>query len=103
MSEPLWSLDAVAIANLLRTREIAPQEVLEATEARVGAVNPLVNALPTLCFDRARQKLASGRSWSDTLLGGLPVPIKDSYPVAGVRTNSRPHAENFSTAPSASF
>ena len=98
MSEPLWSMDAVAIANLLRTREITPQEVLEAAEARVGAVNPLVNALPTLCFDRARQKLASGRSWSDTLLGGLPVPIKDSYPVAGVRTTfgSRVYENNVS-------
>ena len=98
MSEPLWSMDAVAIANLLRTREITPQEVLEAAEARVGAVNPLVNALPTLCFDRAHQKLASGRSWSDTLLGGLPVPIKDSCPVAGVRTTfgSRVYENNVS-------
>jgi amidase len=86
MSEPLWSEDAVKTVNLLRARQITPQEVLEAAEERVRATNPHVNALPTLCFDRARKTLASGRSWSDTLLGGLPVPIKDSYPVAGVRT-----------------
>jgi amidase len=91
MSEPLWSKDAIVIANLLRAREITPQEVLDAAEERVGAVNPQVNALPTLCFDRARKKIASGCSLSDALLGGLPVPIKDSYPVAGVRTTFGSH------------
>jgi amidase len=96
MSEPLWSKDAVAIANLLRAREITPQEVLEAAEERVRATNPEVNALPTLCFDRARERIKSNPSLSDTLLGGLPVPIKDSYPVAGVRTTfgSRVYDEN---------
>src|SRR5262249_20178052 len=46
-----------------------------------------VNALPTLCFDRARdrakalmQRPASERG----LLAGLPVPIKDLTDVAGV-------------------
>ncbi|HEY6631388.1 MAG TPA: amidase [Rhizobiaceae bacterium] len=86
MSEQLWSKDALTVVNLLRNREISPQEALDATEARVRAVNPDVHALPTLCFERARDRLKSNRSAGDTLLGGLPIPIKDSYPVVGVRT-----------------
>ena len=86
MTEPLWAKDAVTVVDLLRSGEIAPQEVLQATEERVNAVNPAVNALPTLCFERARGQISSRGEWPDTVLGGLPVPIKDSYPVAGVRT-----------------
>lgn len=86
MTEPLWAKDAVAVVGLLRSGEISPQEVLQATEQRVDAVNPTVNALPTLCFERARDQISSRNEWAETPLGGLPVPIKDSYPVAGVRT-----------------
>src|SRR5690349_14813261 len=86
MSELLWSGDAVALVELLRTRQVTPQEVLDSFEARVSAVDPQVNALPTLCFERARNELATRSAWHELPLGGLPVPIKDSYPVAGVRT-----------------
>ncbi len=86
MSEPLWAMDASTVTALLRSREIAPQEVLDATEERVAAVNPSVNALPTLCFDRARGRLTSAGDLSGTLLGGQPIPVKDSYAVARVRT-----------------
>jgi amidase len=86
MSEPLWSVDAVTLRNLLRKGDIDPQDGLDSFAARVDAVNPAVNALPTLCFGRARAALAKAKPASQTLLGGMPVPIKDSYPVAGVRT-----------------
>lgn len=86
MRDDLWSKDAVTLSDLLRKREITPQEVLESVERRVSDVDPLVNALPTLCFDRARSAIAAGRGIEGTLLGGLPVPIKDSYAVSGVRT-----------------
>ena len=56
-------------------------------EARIAEVDGQVNALPTLCFDRARtharalmQKPAGERG----LLAGLPVPIKDLSNVEGV-------------------
>jgi len=86
MSEPLWAKDALAMVKLLHSGEIDAQELLDATEERVNAVNPVVNALPTLCFDRGRQRISSRGGLADTLLAGLPVPIKDSYPVEGVRT-----------------
>ena len=48
-----------------------------------------MNALPTLCFDRARDRAkvlqrAPGRKRGR--LAGMPVPIKDLTAVAGVRT-----------------
>src|SRR6202161_2369135 len=38
----------------LRKREISPLELIDAAEARIAEIEPRVNALPTLCFDRAR-------------------------------------------------
>lgn len=85
MHEAIWAQDAVAVVDLLRRRDLSPHDVLDALAGRVAAVNPLVNALPTLCFERAHAVLhAAGERASP--LAGLPVPIKDSYAVAGVRT-----------------
>lgn len=84
MDDRLWSVGASAAADLLAKGEISPGEVLDSVEQRVREVNPIVNALPTLCFDRARARLDGGIPRGS--LAGLPVPIKDSYPVAGVRT-----------------
>ncbi|MEM7742841.1 MAG: amidase family protein [Pseudomonadota bacterium] len=70
------------ILSLLQSGEVTRGEVLDALEARVGEVDGKINALPTLCFDRARARAdaASG------VLGGLPVAIKDTNALAGVRT-----------------
>ena len=80
---------ATDIHASLLTGEITPLDCLDALEKRIAAVNAPVNALVTLCFDRARdhakrlmKKPASERS----LLCGLPVPIKDLVDVAGVRS-----------------
>jgi amidase len=86
MTEPLWSLGAIAMSSLLIRGEVAPAEVLASIEERVRSVNPVVNALPTLCFDRARARLGKAKGALGAPLAGLPVPIKDSYAVAGVRT-----------------
>jgi amidase len=86
MSSSLWSLDAVTVVELLRRTEVTPVEVLDAIEERVAAIDPLVNALPTRCFERARAKLARAKHLQTTPLAGIPIPIKDSYAVAGVRT-----------------
>ncbi|MYA44420.1 MAG: amidase [Gemmatimonadetes bacterium] len=52
--------------------------------ARIEAVDGAVNALPTLCRERA--EAAAGRADRDSVLAGLPVAIKDLAPVKGVRT-----------------
>ena len=54
-----------------------------------AAVEGTVNALPVLCFDRAREQarqLMQRPLGERGRLAGLPVPIKDLTDVAGVRT-----------------
>ena len=88
----LCSLDAVQVVELLRKKEISPEELLDSSFERINQVEPSVNAIPTLCEERARE---SAKCWQETgrgnqdepgWLGGLPVGIKDLTPVAGVRT-----------------
>ncbi len=80
---------ACTIVDKLNAGEVTPLDLLDALEKRIAEVDAKVNALPTLCFDRARdharalmKKPASERG----LLAGLPVPIKDLTDVAGVLT-----------------
>ncbi|MGA8899423.1 amidase [Bradyrhizobium sp.] len=80
---------ACAIVDQLHSGDVTPLDLLDALEKRIAEVDGKTNALPTLCFDRARshakalmQKPAAKRG----LLAGLPVPIKDLTNVAGVKT-----------------
>jgi amidase len=68
---------------------ISPLECLDAVEQRIAEVNPSVNALPTLCFERARRHARAMMAipYSERgPLAGLPVPIKDLVDVSGVRS-----------------
>jgi amidase len=85
----LIARSAAEVVELLRLGAVTPHDCLDALETRIGEVDGAVNALPTLCFERARKaadeimaKPASERG----LLAGLPVPIKDLTEVKGVRT-----------------
>src|SRR3978361_856475 len=80
---------ACAIVDKLNTGEVTPLDLLDALEARIGEVDGQVNALPTLCFDRARthaKELMRKPVGVRGLLAGMPVPIKDLTAVAGVLT-----------------
>jgi amidase len=85
----LTKLTACAVVDLLEQGEITPLDCLDALEARIAAVDGTVNALPILCFERAREQAhrLMQRPLSERgRLAGLPVPIKDLTEVAGVRT-----------------
>jgi len=85
----LIPMTAVAIRDLLAKGEITPLDLLDTLEARVAAVDPQVNALPTLCFDRARdhaRALMEKPAGERGVLGGIPVAIKDLTNVEGVRS-----------------
>lgn len=80
---------ACAVVDKLKSGDVTPLDLLDVLEQRIAEVDGKVNALPTLCFDRARshaealmQKPISERG----LLAGLPVPIKDITNVQGVLT-----------------
>jgi len=80
---------ACAIVTKLNSGEVTPLDLLDVLEARIAEVDGKVNALPTLCFDRARtqaRELMKKPVGARGLLAGLPVPIKDLTAVAGVLT-----------------
>jgi amidase len=76
---------ACEIVALLQSGEISPVDTLDALQARVESVDGEINALPTLCFERARER-AEQPALRQARLGGIPVAIKDLTDVAGVRT-----------------
>lgn len=80
---------ALEMVELLKSGELTPHDCLSALETRIAAVDGSVNALPTLCFERARRAvdvLMRKPLAERGLLAGLPVAIKDLAEVAGVRT-----------------
>lgn len=90
--DDLFRLSARDAVARLRRREVSPVELIDAAVARIAVVDPKVNALPTLCVDRARRSarrvMADGgeQAQHPGWLAGLPVVIKDMSDVAGVRT-----------------
>jgi amidase len=85
----LVRLTACEVVERLRSGEVTPRDLLDALESRIGSVDGKVNALPTLCFERARRhagRLMSLPPAERGALAGLPVPIKDLCDVAGVRS-----------------
>jgi amidase len=93
MSKDLYRMTAAEAVQRLNAGEVSPSELVDAAYARIAATDRHLNALPTLCPERARaharriederrRGVTRPRFW----LGGLPVSIKDLTPVAGVRT-----------------
>lgn len=89
----LIHLTATQAVEALRRGDISPLDLIDAAEARIAEVEPLVNALPTLCLERAREHAGSlmragsaAQEVSPGWLAGLPITIKDMTDVAGVRT-----------------
>jgi len=93
MSE-LWKMTAVEAVTRLKKKEISPLDLVEASARRIAEIEPAVNAMPTLCLDRAqdhaKRVMAGGAACEASgeagWLAGLPVSIKDLTDVGGVRT-----------------
>ena len=88
-NQELVRATACAIVDKLNAGEVTPLDLLDALESRIAEVDGQVNALPTRCFDRARnhaKTLMKKPKGERGLLAGLPVPIKDLTDVAGVLT-----------------
>ena len=93
MSSELFRMTAVEAVARLKKGEVTPLDLVEASAKRIAEVEPAVNALPTLCLDRARdhaKRIMAGTACEAKdeagWLAGLPVSIKDLTDVAGVRT-----------------
>ena len=91
LTDPMYYLDATALAALIRTRQMSSREVVQAHLDRISAVNPQVNAVVTLmaedalkAADTADRAVTSG-AWLGPL-HGVPFSIKDALDTAGVLT-----------------
>jgi len=89
----------------LKNGEVSPLELIAAAEARIAETNPQINAMVTLCFERARaqaqQLMKQSRAdRSPAFLHGLPIAVKDNTDVEGVRctSGSRVHEQRIAPA-----
>ncbi len=89
-SGDLAQLSASALRRRIGRREVSPVEAVEACLAQIDHHNSTINAVVTLnekALDEARrleQQTARGEAMG--LLHGLPVGIKDTTAVSGLRT-----------------
>jgi amidase/6-aminohexanoate-cyclic-dimer hydrolase len=67
--------DGLGLAELVRRGEVKPQEVLDATIARIEARNPAVNAVVTRLYEQAHAAIAAGLPAGP--FTGVPYLLKD--------------------------
>jgi aspartyl-tRNA(Asn)/glutamyl-tRNA(Gln) amidotransferase subunit A len=82
--------DATKLAELIRTKEVSPVEVVQAHLDRIEAVDPKINAIVTVADDALKvAKVAEKAVLAGDKLGplhGVPFTVKDSIDTAGVAT-----------------
>ena len=84
----LMDEDAVALSQMIASRQVKPSEVMEAYLARLSTANPVVNAIVS---SRAPDELMTeARSLDDMPVGGwlhgIPFAVKDLVSVRGITT-----------------
>src|ERR1700712_1654997 len=77
----LTTLSIAELRQRLQAREVSPVEGLTALEARIAAVDPLVQGYLTRDFEQARREAAEADV--SLPLGGIPIAIKDLINVQG--------------------
>jgi len=86
-SDDFTTFDAIALADLVRRKELAPIDLVDAAIARIESLNPRINAVVTRMYERART-IAGGRLSAGPFTG-VPFLLKDSLATyAGVPTSS---------------
>jgi amidase len=84
----LLTRPATEILAALGRRDVSAVELLDATLARIDALNPRINAVVARDAEAARRAAqasdARRAKGLDGLLEGLPMTIKDAYDVAGL-------------------
>src|SRR6185369_10515870 len=86
-------MDAVTLAEKIRTKQMSPTEVTEAVLVRMEKLNPILGAFCTPTPDVARQQAKAVEA--DIMAGkpvgplaGVPVGIKDLVETKGIKTTS---------------
>ncbi len=85
-ASPLAALSASALQRMLLKKEISPTHVAETCLARIDALNPTLNAIVTINERLLEEAAELERQGPQGLLYGVPVGIKDTIEVRGLRT-----------------
>lgn len=76
MHDEYADLDAVDQAKLVRSGSVTPLELVEAAISRIEALNPVLNAVITPLYDKAREQ-AKSPALPDGPFRGVPMVLKD--------------------------
>ena len=69
------SFDALGLAELIRTKQITPSELLEVSIELTEKIDPIINAVPIKHYDLARQHAINHKD--NGLFQGVPFLLKD--------------------------
>lgn len=90
MSTEIIYSDATKLAELIRTKEVSPVEVVQAHLDRIEAVDPKTNAIVTIADGALEAARTAEKAVIDGEelgpLHGVPFSVKDSIDTAGVAT-----------------
>lgn len=90
MSTEIVYSDATKLAELIRTKEVSPVEVVQAHLDRIEAVDPKINAIVTVADGALEAARTAEKAVIDGEelgpLHGVPFSVKDSIDTAGVAT-----------------
>ena len=89
LADPLVYSSVTALAQAIREKRISSEELVKACLARIGEVNPKLNAVVQLGAEAALAQAREadrvlGRGESRGPLHGVPMTIKDSLDTAGM-------------------
>ena len=83
-------MTATEAVALLRSKEVSPLDLVDASIKRIEAIDEEVNALPIHCFDQARDQAKSfdiqRHAENPKSLCGLPIAVKDYNDLGGAVT-----------------
>jgi len=69
--------DALALAALVRSRQVSPRELIDGAIARIERLNPALNAVIHPMFEQARRAADAPLANPDAPFAGVPFLIKD--------------------------
>jgi len=89
--DDLCKLTARQAVSLLKEKKVSPLELIDAASGRIAETDGAINAISTLCLERARKHARAlmtspSPDPSPAYLYGLPIAVKDLTDVGGVRT-----------------
>jgi amidase len=83
--DQLIGYDAIGLASLVKSGEVSPKELVEATIRRIESLDGKLNAVVTRTFEQALER--AGKIGPQGPLAGVPFLLKDNIDVAGVKTS----------------